>query len=144
MLNRIAVAMCLLVFAAVAADPPKPADETRKFPKAGFVKSEVVPKGIMGKAFLPGGTVAHYKSGKKEYDMFAAKAASPTAAAIGLADYRKALKDPKLIPSFGGYFGDDGGKPTFVFTKGAWVLGVRGLAQKEADLQARVLAGQFQ
>jgi hypothetical protein len=126
-----------LAFAAVS-------DETRKFPKTNFVKSEVVEKQIMGKAFLPGGTVAHYRKGKVDYDMFAAKTASATAAAIALSDYRKALTNPKLIASFGGYFGEDGGKPTFVFTKGAWVLGVRGLPQSEADLQGRVLAGQFQ
>jgi len=120
------------------------ADDSRKFPKTNLVNTEVVPKQILGKAFLPGGTLAHYKKGKVEYDMFAAKLASPTAAAIALSDLRKGMKSPVFVPSFGGYFGEDGGKPLFVFAKGAWVLGVRGLAQKEADLQARVLAGQFQ
>ncbi len=122
----------------------KPTDETRKFPKPNLVKSQVVDRAILGKSFLPGGTLAQYRKGKQEYEMFAAKTASPTAAAIALSDYRKALKNPTLVASFGGYFGEDGGKPTFVFTKGAWVLGVRGLAQKEADLQARILAGPFQ
>jgi hypothetical protein len=135
---KAAVALLVCLMAASAAD------ESRKFPKANLVNTEVVAGKIMGKAFLPGGTLAHYRKGKVEYDMFAAKLASPTAAAIALSDYRSGMQKPVLVPSFGGYFGEDGGKPVFVFTKGAWVLGVRGLAQKEADLQARVLAGQFQ
>src|SRR5690242_6141273 len=114
MLTRIAIAVCLLISSAAAADAPKPADESRKFPKANLVRSEVVPKAITGKAFLPGGTLVHYKKGKAEYEMFAAKLVSPTAAAIALSDYRKALANPKLIASFGGYFGEEGGKPTFV------------------------------
>lgn len=132
------------VLIANAAGPVKPADESRRFPKANLVKTELVERQIMGKAFLPGGTLAHYKKAKVEYQMFAAKLDSPTAAAIALSDYRKTLKNPVLVPSFGGYFGDEAGKPLFVFTKSAWVLGVKGLTQKEADLQARVLAGPFQ
>jgi hypothetical protein len=140
---KVTIAMIVCLLTAMAADPPAPADESRKFPKANLLKTEVVPRQILGKTFLPGGTLAHYRKGKAEYEMFAAKMASPTAAAVALSSYRSAMKSPVLVPSFGGYFGEDGGKPAFVFTKGAWVLGVRGLVQKEADLQARLLAGQF-
>ena len=138
------LAIFLAALFAISLFAQKTADESRRLPKTNLVKSEVVDRQIMGKAFMPGGTVGHYKKGKSEYDMFLAKTASPNAAAITLSDWRKTMTNPKLIASFGGYFGDDGGKPTFVFTKGAWVAGVRGLAQSEADLQARILAGQIQ
>lgn len=93
---------------------------------------------------MPGGTIGHYRKGKAEYEIFLAKLASPTAAASALSDWRKAMTSPKFVASFGGYFGDDSGKPSFVFTKGAWVAGVRGLPQDQADLQGRLLAGQIQ
>jgi hypothetical protein len=142
--RTLAALVLFLATGASAADPPKPADESRRLPKTNLVRSEVVPTHIMSKTFMPGGTVGHYKKAKSEYEMFIAKLASPTAAAIALSDWRKTMTSPKLVASFGGYFGDDGGKPAFVFTKGAWVAGVRGLPQSEADLQARVLAGQIQ
>ena len=138
------IAMSLALITVTAADAPKPTDESRRLPKVNLVKSEVIPTRLMGKSFMPGGTVGHYKKAKTEYDVFLAKLASPTAAASALVDWRKTMTAPKFVASFGGYFGDDSGKPTFVFTKGAWVAGTRGLPQDQADLQARVLAGQIQ
>jgi hypothetical protein len=125
------------------APAPKPADETRRFPKANLVNTTVIDTELMGKSFMPGGTLATYRKGKTEYTMFIAKLPSATDAAILLSDWRKVLTDAKLVPSFGGYFGQDGSEPLFVFTKGAWVAGIRGLPQAEADLQARTLAGQL-
>lgn len=75
--------------------------------------------------------------------MFVAKTPSPTDAAILLNEWRKALTSPKLVPSFGGYFGQDAGDPVFVFTKGDWVAGVRGLDEKSADSEARILAARL-
>jgi hypothetical protein len=118
----------------------KPSDESSRFPAVNFVKAEVVDKQLMGKPFMPGGTLAHYKKGKKEYEMFAAKLPTPTDAAILLLDWKKALADAKLIPSFGGYFGLDAGRPVFVFSKGAWIAGIVGLAEKPADVEGRTLA----
>ncbi|MBC8164343.1 MAG: hypothetical protein H7Y20_00565 [Bryobacteraceae bacterium] len=118
-------------------------DESARFPKTDLESTKVVSVNLIGKTFMPGGTLAHYRKGKREYDVFIAKLPSPLDAAILLTDWRKALKDPVLIPSFGGYFGDDNGQPLFVFSKGAWIAGIRGLPQKEADLQARILAAQL-
>lgn len=118
----------------------QPADESRRLPAANRVKAEVVPKALLGKTFMPGGTLATYKKGAKEYRVFITKLKDPTTAAILLLDWKKALKDAKLVPSFGGYFGNDGGQPTFVFTKGPWMAGMVGLSEKEADAEARVLA----
>jgi hypothetical protein len=126
------------------AEPPKPADESRHFPKANLVNTKVVDKELLGKPFMPGGTLAHYKKGKSEYDMFLAKLPTPLDAAILLPDWNKALAGSKLIPSFGGYFGQDACRPVFVFSKGAWIAGVAGLPEKEADAAARTLAGQIQ
>jgi hypothetical protein len=123
------------------APPVKPADESRRFPKANLVKTEVVDTALMGKAFMPGGTVAHYRKGKTEYDQFVAKTASANDAAMLLGDWRKALTDAKFVASFGGYAGSDAGTPMFVFAKGPWIAGIKGLSQKDADLEARTLAG---
>jgi hypothetical protein len=123
------------------AEAPKPEDESRFLPKTGLVESHVVSTPLLGKSFMPGGTVGHYKVGKQEFDMFVAKLPSAQDAAFLLPDWSKALANSTLVPSFGGYFGDDGGKPVFVFPKGVWIAGVVGLPQKDADTQARSLAG---
>jgi hypothetical protein len=125
----------------------KPADESHRFPTANLVGTEVVDHQLMGKAFMPGGTIAHYKRGKIEYDLFAAHLADANAAALLLPDWRKALSDgktaAKLVPSFGGYFGSDAGRPVFVFSKGPWIAGVAGLPLKDADAEARTLAARL-
>ncbi len=125
------------------AEAPKPADESQRFPKANLTGSEVVDNHLLGKTFMPGGTLAHYKKGKLEYEMFVARLPSADDASFLLLDWKKALGDSKLIASFGGYFGQDAGRPLFVFAKGAWIAGVVGLDEKQADAQARLLAAQL-
>jgi hypothetical protein len=126
--------------AAKPVETPKPADESRRFSKVHLVDTIVVEKQLLGKPFMPGGTLAQYKKGQTEFDMFVAKLASPTEAALLLPDWKKLLTDSKYVPSFGGYFGRDAGRPIFVFTKGAWIAGVAGLPEKDADAEARKLA----
>ncbi len=123
------------------AAPVKPVDDSNRFPKANLVDTEVINEDLMGKRFMPGGTVAHYRKGKTDYDLFVAHTASANDAAMLLLDWRKALADVKFVASFGGYFGNDTGSPVFVFAKGPWVAGIKGLSQKDADLLARTLAG---
>lgn len=124
-------------------EPPKPADETRRFPVEDQVSTQVVNNHIMDKSFMPGGTLAHYRKGKAEYDMFVAQFATATDAAIALANWDGALQGAKLVPTFGGYFGTDRGKPVFVFPKDKWVAGIAGLPQADADKNARVLAARL-
>ena len=119
---------------------PKPADETRRFPIADRVDTRVVDDHLLEKAFMPGGTIARYKKGKSEYEMFVAKITGSQDASALLLDWKAALSGAEFVASFGGYFGEDAGKPTFVFSKGAWIAGVVGLPRKEADLAARDLA----
>jgi len=121
----------------------KPADESRRFPKANLVETKVVDKELLGKTFMPGGTLARYRKGTTEYEMFIARLPSALDAAILLPDWDKSLAGSKLIPSFGGYFGQDAGRPVFVFAKGAWIAGIAGLPEKEMDAPARTLAGQL-
>jgi len=122
---------------------PKPLDESQRFPIGNRTQSKVVDEKLMGKTFMPGGTVADFKKGSTDYQMFVAKTPGPTDAAILLLDWKNALSGAKLVPSFGGYFGTDSGKPVFVFAKGAWIAGIVGLAEKQADAQARLLAAQL-
>jgi hypothetical protein len=126
--------------AALLIAAPKPADESRRFPLPNRVDTQVVDNQLLGKSFMPGGTLAHYKRGKIEYSMFIAKLPTARDAAFLLLDWNKALTGAKLIPSFGGYFGQDAGRPVFVFAKGAWIAGVAGLPEKDADMAARTLA----
>jgi hypothetical protein len=118
----------------------QPVDESRRLSMTNRTKAEVIPKALLGKSFMPGGTLATYKKGTKEYRVFVTKLKDPTTAAILLLDWKKVLQGAKLVPSFGGYFGMDGGQPVFVFTKGQWMAGTVGLTEKEADAEARVLA----
>jgi hypothetical protein len=120
--------------------PPKPPDESRYLPRLDQVSTEVIAEHLQGKSFMPGGTLGHYKNNGREYEMFVRKLASSLDAALLLADWQKALNDSKLVPAFGAYAGDDGGRPVFVFTKGAWIAGIAGLNEKQADLPARALA----
>jgi len=119
---------------------PKPADESRRLPLLNRVDALVVDNHLLGKSFMPGGTLAHYRRGKIEYSMFIARLPDAQDAAFLLLDWNKALAGAKIIPSFGGYFGQDAGSPVFVFTKGAWIAGVAGLPEKDADSAARTLA----
>jgi len=148
-------AACLLALSSCGSEPKKapvaakpelvkPPDESRRFPQANLVSSEVLAAGLMGHAFMPGGTVGHFKKGHAEYDMFLAKLNTPTDAAILLLDWSQALTDSKLVPSFGGYSGKDGERPVFVFAKGAWIAGIAGLPQNQADAEARVLASRIE
>jgi hypothetical protein len=125
------------------ATPPRPSNESRRFPQTDLVDTKVVDNHLLGKQFMPGGTLAHYKKDKTEYDMFVCRLASPTAAAVMLPDWRSALKDAKFEASFGGYFGDDAGTPVFVFAKGDWIAGASGLPEKDADLELRSLAARL-
>jgi hypothetical protein len=118
----------------------KPTDESRRLPLLNRVDAQVVDNQLLGKPFMPGGTLAHYQHGKIEYSMFIARMPTPQDAAFLLLDWNKALTGVKIIPAFGGYFGQDAGHPVFVFAKGTWIAGVAGLPEKDADLAARTLA----
>ncbi len=120
--------------------PPKPPDESRYLPRTNQVATEVVADHLLGKSFMPGGTLGHYRNGNDQYELFVRKLASPLDAALLLPEWQKALTDSKLVPAFGAYTGTDGGRPVFVFTKGAWIAGISGLNEKQADLPARSLA----
>ncbi|MBY0505062.1 MAG: hypothetical protein K2X03_14205 [Bryobacteraceae bacterium] len=124
------------------ADPvPKPVDETRRFPKAGLVRVSLVEKELLGKDFMPGGNLAEYKRGQQTYRLFLVKTFTPDRAAILLLDLKNRLQNAKFVPTFGGYYGTDAGTPVFAFTKNAYLLGVVGLEEKEADAVARAFAG---
>ncbi len=122
---------------------PRSADESRRFPRENLVSTEVLDSALVGKRFMPGGTLARYKKGTTEYRMFVARVASPVDAAIKLSEWRAALAKPEFVPSFGGYFGHDAAAPVFVFSKGSWIAGVIGLPLSQADAVSRSLAARL-
>ena len=124
----------------VRAKHPPPIEESRKMPLENRVSAGTVADHMLDREWLPGGTTGHYKKGAKEWDLILVKADSPTTAAIWLLDYKKELEGSKLVPSFGGFYGTDKGRPAFVFTKGAWFAAVMGLVEAEADVVARPFA----
>lgn len=145
-------ALCLAGCSSQPASAPAPApekktvrppDDTHRFPAQDQVESKVVAGPLLGHSFLSGGNIATYRKGKRQYELLLVRAASPTAAAILLLDYKKALKDPKLIAHFGGYFGLDSGRPAFVFTKNRWLCAVVGLPEADADAVARPFAARL-
>lgn len=122
---------------------PKPTDESRRFPLKDRTGTMVVQDKVLGHDFLPGGNVATYERAGKSYKLFLIKLPNSTQAGILLLDFKTRLTNPKFIASFGGYFGDDGGKPVFVFSKNEWLMGVQGLDQQAADAVAREFAGRI-
>ena len=65
-----------------AAEPAPPSDESARLPKPNLVSSEVVANHLLGKRFMPGGTLGHYKKGKLEYEIFVARLPSSMDAAV--------------------------------------------------------------
>ena len=149
------VSLCLIALAGCGEAPkpapapekrataPKPLDESHRLPRQGQVETKLVEKELMGKSFLPGGNVGTYKQGGKTYEVFMARLSSAEDSPLALLQWKKEMTGARLIPSFGGYFGDDAGQPVFVFTKGAWIAGVKGLPEKDADPVARELASRL-
>ena len=121
----------------------KPADLTRFFPLANRGDVKLEEEHLLGKDYLPGGNIAHYKNGITEYDLFLLKTSGNEAAALLVFDFKGRLKDAKPIPHFGGYYGLDSEKKIFVFPKLAYVAGVVGLSEKNADVIARDFAARI-
>lgn len=122
---------------------PKPADETRRFPPAGRQSVQVEESQLLGKDFLPGGNLARYRKGPAQFEMFLILTAAPNDAAILLFDYKNKLESAKFVAHFGGYFGKDAGTDTFLFARGSWLAGIRGLPQDQADALARDFAARL-
>ena len=121
----------------------KPLDERHRFPRDNQVKTEVADEHALGKDYLPGGNIAHYQKGKQSWDLLLIRASDASASALLLLDYKKKLDGAEVLPSFGGFYGKDGDKPTFIFAKNAWLCGVIGLPKAEADAVAREFAARL-
>jgi hypothetical protein len=120
-----------------------PLDQSQHFPQAGLVKMDRIPDHLLGKKFMPGGNLATYKRGKLEYQQFVGKLPDADHAAFLLLDWNKELKGAKYLAHMGGYAGMDGDRPVYVFTKGAWIAGIAGLPQEQADVVARQFAARL-
>lgn len=120
-----------------------PPDQSQHFQQTGLVKMERIPDHLLGKKFMPGGNLATYKRGKVEYQQFLGKMSDADHAAFLLLDWNKELKGSKYLAHMGGYAGMDGDRPVYVFTKGAWIAGIAGLPQEQADIVARQFAARL-
>jgi len=141
--------MLLLAACDSAPKPPPvkqvtpPADLSRFFPLTNRGDVKLEPEHLLGKDYLPGGNIAHYKNGNQEYDLLLLKTKGNEDAALLVFEFKGKLKDAKLIPHFGGYYGTDGGRKIFVFPKLAYLAGVVGLSEKDADPIAREFAARI-
>ena len=120
-----------------------PVDLTRFFPMANRGDVKLESEHLLGKDYFPGGNIAHYRNGKQEYDLFLVKTNGNEAAALLAFECKGKLKDAKFIPHFGGYYGHDGETKMFVFPKLAYLAGVVGLSEKDADPIARDFAARI-
>lgn len=123
-----------------AAARTPPPDLRQKFPLENQLSMDLVPDHLLGKPFMPGGNLAAYKQGAREYRVFLARASDPQKAAFLLVDWRNALSQPRYLASMGGFFGLDADAPVYVFSKGSYIAGWVGLPQPEADRLARQFA----
>jgi len=105
--------------------------------------THVVQDHILDIPKLPGGTIGDYKAGGKDFQLFIVDCADNQAAAFALLDAKAALQTPEYISYMGGYFGIDGKRPLYVFSKLHYLAGVAGLPKDEADPIARVLASRL-
>jgi hypothetical protein len=128
---------------AAASAPPPVSDNTALLLTENRTGASVVQDHVLGNKALPGGTVGEYASGKDKYELFIVETPGAQDAAILLLDWKGTLANPDFDAGFGGYFGTDGGKPVFGFTKGKYLVGVAGLDRKAADPIARLLAARI-
>jgi len=118
-------------------------DQSRMLPPKGLKHSGIVMDRVAGIPKLPGGTVGEYASGGKTYQIFIVDADTNQQAAFLLLDAKGVLQNPEYLSSFGGYFGQESGRPVFVFAKERYLTGIVGLPQAEADPIARTLASRL-
>ena len=118
-------------------------DQSRMLPPKGLKHSGIVMDRVAGIPKLPGGTVGDYVSGGKTYQIFIVDAETNQQAAFLLLDAKGVLQNPEYLSSFGGYFGQESGRPVFVFAKERYLTGIVGLPQAEADPIARTLASRL-
>jgi hypothetical protein len=122
---------------------PEPPDESRRFPTENRTAMDLVDDRMLGKDYLPGGNLATYERDGKTYQLFLIVMQDAQTASLEMFDLKEKLAGAKFVPSFGGYFGMDGGQPWFVFAKDKRLAGVVGLPQNEADLVAREFAARI-
>jgi hypothetical protein len=125
----------------VALPPVK--DHTTMMPAEGRIATTIVPDHILGQSKLPGGTLGDYDAHGKKYQLFIIDVADNQTSAFLLLDAKNALRDPEYISYMGGYFGSDGNRPVYVFSRLHYLAGVAGLPKDEADPIARVLAARL-
>lgn len=129
---------------AAPAPPPRVHDDTALLLTDHRVSASVVPDHVLGNKALPGGTLGEYEAKGRKYELFIVETPSAQDAAILLLDVKGTLGgDPAYIAYMGGYYGQDAGKPIFVFAKKQWVAGVAGLPQADSDAIARELAARL-
>ena len=143
MIRVLLLAAAVLLLASCTSQPKSAGSEIHQLPTENQVSEQAVANHLLGKPFMPGGAIAHYKMGATEYDVFAAEFPTATDAAIALANLEGTIKGAKLVRGFGGYFGADAGRPIFVFPMDRWLGGVIGLPQPEAVQVARTLTARF-
>ena len=104
---------------------------------------QVVPDHLLGKDFMPGGNLADYKTADGEFQLFLLEAGDAKSAAFMLLDWKAVMPNAQYLAHMGGYFGEDQGKPLYIFSKGPYLAGIVGLPEAKADAEGRRFAARL-
>lgn len=118
----------------------KQEDLARFMPKDGRASASLVNGPLLGIPQFPGGTLAEYKKAGRSFQQILFKAPNVAMTAVYLSHGKDAMTKPKFVASFGGYYGEIDGKPTFLFVKNEYVAALIGLPLQDADAEGRVAA----
>ena len=122
-----------------------PKDLSQQTASAGQVRGcGVVPDHLLGKDFMPGGNLADYKTADGEFSSsFCSRRGDAQSAAFMLLDWKAVMPDARYLAHMGGYFGEDQGKPLYIFSKGPYLAGIVGLPEARADAEGRRFAARL-
>ncbi len=114
-------------------DLPRAIAEDVRFPSLNRKSIGVVATPMLGLAYLGGGNLAGYETGKQKYKLLLIRCRNATQAGNYIFDIKNQMNAPKFVASYGGYFdAATSAGPLFVFAKGSYIGGIAGLSEEEA------------
>ena len=117
----------------VLPDLPRVIAEEVKFPATNRKSVSAVEKELLGLAYLGGGNLAEYDTGKTKYKLLLIHCRTAAQAGSYIFEIRNQMQQPKFVASYGGYFAaTTSAGPLLVFAKGSYIAGIVDLSEAEA------------